>query len=98
MLSVLVSYSVIFSPIRHTAMAAEAPDLHKGDLGRLEKVRNTRLVLILLATERVLNRNYLIVSWPGFGLTCLLYKNVCFILSSYKLTNKQTNFDLPGIC
>ena len=41
----------------HTAMVAKAPipDLHRGDLAAcLEEVRNAVLVLILLATERVL--------------------------------------------
>ena len=40
MLSALARYPVIFSHIGHMAMAAEAPDLHMGDLGRLEEVRN----------------------------------------------------------
>ena len=40
MLSVLARYPGIFSHIGHIAMAADAPDLHKGDLGRLEEVRN----------------------------------------------------------
>ena len=40
MLRVLAGYPVIFSHIEHIAMAAEAPDLHMGDLGRLEEVRN----------------------------------------------------------
>ena len=40
MMRVLERYSVIFSHIGHNAMAAEAPDLHMGDLGRLEEVRN----------------------------------------------------------
>ena len=40
MLRVLARYPVIFSHIEHNAMAAEAPDLHMGDLGHLEKVRN----------------------------------------------------------
>ena len=40
MLSALARYPVIFSHMGHTAMAAEAPDLHMGDLGRLEEVRN----------------------------------------------------------
>ena len=39
-LRVLARYPAIFSHIGHIAMAAEAPDLHKGDLGRLEEVRN----------------------------------------------------------
>ena len=42
MLSALARYPVIFSHIGHTAMAAEAPHLHMGDLGRLEEVRNGR--------------------------------------------------------
>ena len=33
------SASAIFSHIEHITMAAEAPDLHQGDLGRLEEVR-----------------------------------------------------------
>ena len=40
MLRVLTRYPVIFSQIGHTAMAAEAPDLHMGELGHLEEVRN----------------------------------------------------------
>ena len=40
MLRVLSRYPAIFSHIGHIAMAAEAPDLHMGDLGRLEEVRN----------------------------------------------------------
>ena len=40
MLSALARYPVIFSHIEHMTMAAEAPDLHMGDLGRLEEVRN----------------------------------------------------------
>ena len=39
-LSVLQIYPAIFSHIGHTAMAADAPNLHMGDLGRLEEVRN----------------------------------------------------------
>ena len=39
MLRVLARYPVMFSHIEHIAMAAEAPDLHQGDLGRLEEVR-----------------------------------------------------------
>ena len=39
MLSISTIYPVNFSDVGHTAMAAEAPDLHKGDLGRLEEVR-----------------------------------------------------------
>ena len=37
---VLARYPVIFSHIEHNTMAAEAPDLHMGDLGRLKEVRN----------------------------------------------------------
>ena len=40
MLSALASYPAIFSHLGPSAMAAEAPDHHKGDLGRLEEVRN----------------------------------------------------------
>ena len=40
MLSALLRYPVIFSHIGHIAMAAEAHDLHMGDLGRLEEARN----------------------------------------------------------
>ena len=40
MLRVLARYPVIFSHTELIAMAAEAPDLHMGDLGRLEEVRN----------------------------------------------------------
>ena len=40
MLSVLARYPVIFSQIGHIAMAAEAPDHHMGDPGRLEEGRN----------------------------------------------------------
>ena len=39
----LVRFPAIFSHIGHIAMAAEAPDLHMGDLGRLEEVRNDLL-------------------------------------------------------
>ena len=39
-LSVLARYSVIFSQVGHITMVAEAPDLHMGDLGRLEEARN----------------------------------------------------------
>ena len=38
-LRVLTRHPAIFSHIGHTAMAAEAPDLHQGDLGHLEEVR-----------------------------------------------------------
>ena len=37
---VLARYTVIFSHIEHNAMVSEAPDLHMGDLGRLEEVGN----------------------------------------------------------
>ena len=37
----LARSSVTFSHMGHTVMAAEIPDLHRGDLGRLEKVRNS---------------------------------------------------------
>ena len=40
MLSVLARYPAIFRHIGYIAMAAEAPDQHKGDLGRVEEVRN----------------------------------------------------------
>ena len=40
MLRMLARYTAIFSHIGHTAMAADAPDLHKDDLGRLGEVRN----------------------------------------------------------
>ena len=40
LLNVLASFPVIFSHIGHKTMAAEAPDQHKGDLGRLEDGRN----------------------------------------------------------
>ena len=39
-LHVLARYPVIFSLVGHITMAAEAPDHHIGDLGRLEEVRN----------------------------------------------------------
>ena len=40
LLNVLERYPVIFSLIGAFAMAADAPDHHKGDLGRPEEVRN----------------------------------------------------------
>ena len=40
LLKVLARYPVIFSFIGYFAMAADAPDHHKGDLGRLEEVTN----------------------------------------------------------
>ena len=40
MLSALASYPAIFSHLGPSDMAAEAPDHHKDDLGRLEEVRN----------------------------------------------------------
>ena len=40
LLNTMARYPVIFSHIGHKAMAAEAPDHHMGDLGRLEEVRN----------------------------------------------------------
>ena len=43
MLSALASYPAIFSHIGHIAMAAEAPDLSKGDLGHLEEARNGQI-------------------------------------------------------
>ena len=39
-LHVLARFPVIFSLLGHKTMAAEAPDHHIGDLGRLEEVRN----------------------------------------------------------
>ena len=39
-LHALARYPVIFSLVGHITMAAEAPDHHIGDLGRLEEVRN----------------------------------------------------------
>ena len=39
-------------------MAAEAPDLHKGDLGRVEEVGNGPIGADTLATEIVLFKNY----------------------------------------
>ena len=39
-LHVLARYLVIFSLVGHTAIVAEAPHHHIGDLGRLEEVRN----------------------------------------------------------
>ena len=39
-MSVLTRYPVIFSSLGPTAMVAEAPDHHMGDLGRLEEARN----------------------------------------------------------
>ena len=42
-------------------MVAEAPDPHKGDLGRLEEVRNGLIGADnILVTKRVLNKIYLI--------------------------------------
>ena len=40
LLNGLARYPIIFSHIGHIAMAAYAPDLHKGDLGHLEEVKN----------------------------------------------------------
>ena len=40
MLSVLTRYPAIFSLVGYKAMAAEAPDGHKGDPGRVGKVKN----------------------------------------------------------
>ena len=40
MLSALARYPVFFSHIGYIAMAAEAHDLHMGDLGHLEEDRN----------------------------------------------------------
>ena len=40
LLNALARYPVIFSLISYFAKAAEAPDQHKGDLGRLEEARN----------------------------------------------------------
>ena len=40
LLNALVRFSVIFSHVAYCTMAAEAPDHHRGDLGRLEEVRN----------------------------------------------------------
>ena len=69
MLSVLARYPVIFGHIVHTAMAAEAPGLHRGDLGCLEEVRMALLELLLLATGIAFNNNYYIaliqLLWPG---------------------------------
>ena len=60
MLRVLARYPVIFSHIEHIAMAAEAPDLHMGDLGRLEEVRNCLIGADTFGyRERVLDKNYL---------------------------------------
>ena len=36
----MVRYIVIFSLIGHVTMAAEAPDQHRGYLGRVEEVTN----------------------------------------------------------
>ena len=52
MLRVLTRYPVIFSHIGHIAMAAEAPDLHKGDLGHLEKAKNGQIGVHTVAIER----------------------------------------------
>ena len=51
----LASYHAIFCHIRHTAMAAEVPDLHNGDLVACRRSEIPLLVLVLLVTKRVLN-------------------------------------------
>ena len=58
LLDALARYLVIFSHIGHKTIAAEAPDLPMGDLGRVEEAKNGLTGgNATVARERELKRN-----------------------------------------
>ena len=59
MLRVLARYPAIFSHVGHIAMAADAPDLHRGDLGRLGEVKNVLIGADIVGHRKSIKSNLL---------------------------------------
>ena len=73
LLNALARYPVIFSPIGPTAMVAEAPDQHMGDLGRLEGVRSGLIDENTVGHRVSANKNLLHCFNFGVGERCRHY-------------------------